>query len=478
MAHNLVRNLPDSYIQYELLCRHVNVSTISCRDRKKLLAKFLYDEREQVSTRFNSYLPADKDCAEVHRLFDKLNTEVNSESFSRGEYVLDCLIFLRVRISRIFPIDPSIKAKLEQLVVNIDKLEQQLEDTVVDLGDQLSELSFSLENTPGNPTMLVNHSVTKQPATFNPSVLVNQSHNRLKVPVHKWGIKFSGEKGTLSPMDFINRISDYQSSKHVTDEELFLSFSDLLEGTAYTWFRSLRNLGFAAPKTWAELRGKLLQDFEKNMTDFMFDLEHSIRQCQQTEDTTVISFFALIEEKFVQLSTFKQISQDEQIRIIRRNLLPSFKEALTFQVFQTVDELKKACKRIEDIRSQNSISLSKEVVKDVPSNEQKHVTFTSDYLPGTNFGHSPSFGQQQTNSKRTTPNPFSRQIFSDHRLPSQSHENKGAVPKTNRPDINSIVCFKCGLKGHYANKCSKSGNFSGSWRTGSSTAPIERTDPQ
>lgn len=97
------------------------------------------------------------------------------------------------------------------------------------------------------------------------------------------------------------------------------------------------------------------------MPEFMYDLEHSIRECLQKASTTVIEYFALIEAKFVQLHPFKPISQEEQIRIIRRNLLPNFKEALTFQSFQTVDELKKACKRFEEIQLQNLVANSREL---------------------------------------------------------------------------------------------------------------------
>lgn len=294
MANNLVKLLPDSYVQYELICRHVKVQTLSCRDRKKLLAKILYDERPLPPVKLNSYLTSDVDCAEVQRFFKKLQDEYDTNGKGSGEFILDCLNFLRIRIGRIKPFDDLQRVLLHDVSQRMVRLESELEDVLIDFSDSVSELSFGV-----NPSGEVCNLVTLKDEMVGGAQAVSctvhgNALNRLKVPVHKWGIKFSGKEGTLSPMDFINRISDYQLSKHVTDEELFSSFSDLLEGHAYTWFRSLRNLGVKAPCTWVDLKGKLLQDFEKNLQDFMFDLEHSIRLCVQTSSSSVIVFFALI----------------------------------------------------------------------------------------------------------------------------------------------------------------------------------------
>lgn len=500
MALNLVKNLPDSYVQYELICRRVDIKLISARDRKKLLAKFLSDERTKPPIRFNSYLSPDVDCAEVQRLYGRLKDEYyQSTDKDTPERILDCISFLRVRMDRIRHVSDLQRVLLTDLEQKLNALEQELSDAIIDLGDTISELSFSVDTSSAQGMICQN--VTKQsPKPSSVAVITDTSRHKLKVPVHKWDIKFSGKKGTLSAVDFINRVNDYQVSKHVTDEELFSSFSDLLEGDAYTWFRALRNLGPRAPCTWTDLKGKLLIDYEKNLQDFMFDLEHSIRVCVQTEDVSVIVFFALIEEKFVQLCTFKLISQDEQVRIIRRNLLPAYREALAFQSFATVDDLKMACKQLEEIYLQNSVMLSKESTVDNKNRHSKFVTFdTHDEAPPVLSRNSLTGQDARTlsvdskpsglsvisrsvESRRTTPNPFSRQIFSEVRRDrSQSprrNDDAGETPKSRKSDLSHIVCFRCGNPGHYANKCPNSGNANGSWRTGSSTAPVVRTDPR
>jgi len=485
MAYNSVRNLPDGYVQFELICRHVPTQDLSARDRKKLLAEILFKERIKPKVKLNSYLSPQVDCAEIQRLFKKLKGDAEISDASGKEVILDCLNFLRARVGRVFTMDPLLQVLLVDMGNQIDALEQVLGDTVVELGHDVSELSFSVEMDSANDLLLTNKpsiSPTVIRPFSAPSTSAGQTaqKDRLKVPVHKWGIKFSGGKNGLKPMEFVNRVIENQTSKHVSDAELFSSFSDLLEGAAYTWYRSLRNMGQNAPQTWAELRNCLLQDFEKNMPEYMNELEHSIRECYQRDFGSVIEFFASIEEKFVQLSNFKSTPQGEQIGIIRRNLRPEFKSALTFQVFSTVGELKQACKRIEEVQSQNFLSGIDEApvtlrndasggVKFQPSNSGSNSNRFSPREVKTNE----SSGQLGSGSKLTTPNPFSRQLLSDNR------RNQDALaPQAPNDRFRHIICFGCGKAGHYKNKCTESGNDSGSLQVGSSETPVGPMDPQ
>lgn len=58
-------------------------------------------------------------------------------------------------------------------------------------------------------------------------------------PVSKWGLKFTGEKGT-SVNAFLERVSELKIARHVHDDELFDSAVDLFAGKALVWYRDAR----------------------------------------------------------------------------------------------------------------------------------------------------------------------------------------------------------------------------------------------
>lgn len=134
----------------------------------------------------------------------------------------------------------------------------------------------------------------------------------------------------------------------MNENELLNEMSELLEGTAAKWFRT--NKHNQVFENFGDFVIRFLQDFEPY---YRVDskLERLKKRLQTTEEN-VVAFFAHMENEFLMMP-FRP-SEAEQVRIIRRNLLPHYIKALSRDKFNSVVELKTACQEIE---------LSAEIIK-------------------------------------------------------------------------------------------------------------------
>lgn len=71
-------------------------------------------------------------------------------------------------------------------------------------------------------------------------------------------MKFTGEESGPSVTSFLERVSELQKARKVTDEELYQSGIDLFHGKAYTWYRLAKN---KAPN-WQSLVDSLRRQFQ------------------------------------------------------------------------------------------------------------------------------------------------------------------------------------------------------------------------
>lgn len=116
---------------------------------------------------------------------------------------------------------------------------------------------------------------------------------------------------------------------------------ELLESTAAKWFRTNRYNGTF--ETFADIVLHFLQDFEPY---YRVDskLDRLKKRLQRTEEN-IVAYFAFMENEFITMP-FRS-SELEQVRIIRRNLLPQFIRALARETFRSISEWKKACQDVE-----------------------------------------------------------------------------------------------------------------------------------
>ena len=163
------------------------------------------------------------------------------------------------------------------------------------------------------------------------------------VPVHKWDVKFSGEPG-VSVSSFLERVDELSVARGVSKAQVFVSALDLFEGPALSWYRSIRR----TVKTWGELEARLRGDFQPD--DYDEQLLEELRRRSQGREESVTIYFACMMGLFSRLTT--AVSEDIQIKILRRNILPVYQSQLTLQDVVSVGQLKELCKRLEEAERQ------------------------------------------------------------------------------------------------------------------------------
>lgn len=210
---------------------------------------------------------------------------------------------------------------------------------------QTPNVSIEGESPVNTPNSNTTHTVSNH---SNVSPVYNN-----QVQVWKWQVKFNGEKDNLSATEFIQKIVDFANSRGVAEVQLLNSMPDLLDGAALKWYRSaIKSNPFGSFENFVK---RFIDDFDPQYrVDTRLEM---LRKRLQRTDERVVNYFAHMEHEFSMISNAPNIQ--EQIRIIRKNLLPHFITHLACQSFTTVEELKCACKKIEVsqdvIRCQNVV---------------------------------------------------------------------------------------------------------------------------
>ena len=160
-----------------------------------------------------------------------------------------------------------------------------------------------------------------------------------RIPIHKWNIRFTGEPGTLSVMDFIERVAELRIARGYTEDELYKSSLDLFEGKALLWYRS--NLRRA--KTWSELVNLLKRDYLP--PDYRSRLFQEILNRTQGPNEKIVEYLACMHAL---IDRYGSMSRDVVLDIVRRNLAPFYITQLPD--VRTLEELESACIRLETIK--------------------------------------------------------------------------------------------------------------------------------
>lgn len=171
----------------------------------------------------------------------------------------------------------------------------------------------------------------------------NFSRSPTKIEIWKWNLKYSGSCGPdYTPVsEFLRRVEDLAISRNASHKDLFQSAAEFFEGIALKWYRS--GMASGAFSSWEQLCDSLLNDFE--LYDYGENLLEHIKNRLQGESESIVTYFAIMEDLFLKLDF--QLSEDQKVALIRRNLLPGFVRALSLKKTETVAILKGMCKVLE-----------------------------------------------------------------------------------------------------------------------------------
>lgn len=206
-------------------------------------------------------------------------------------------------------------------------------------------------NTMGQPTNL-NSSDSRDASTQPASTTYYPGYNP-RAQMWKWNLHFSGDGDEMLASDFIQKLKDLAQSRGVSNAEVLNGMPELLTGSAAKWYRTVvRDKPF---DSLGDFSTRFLEDFEPfYKVDTRLEM---LRKRLQQPTEKIVMYFAHMENEFHTMPHPPTVK--EQIRLIRKNLLPQFITQLALQSFETVHELKTACKQIElsyeMVNSQNQI---------------------------------------------------------------------------------------------------------------------------
>lgn len=171
-------------------------------------------------------------------------------------------------------------------------------------------------------------------SSFRP-VIFRENTERF-INVSSWNLHFNGESGSV--LEFLQRVEEFRLSRGVSKDQLFRAAPELLRGTALNWLRS-ENI-----QSWDELVEKLKAYFLPY--DYEFSLSEEIRKRSQGPQEKVIVYIASMQNLFNRLTN--KPNEETRVTLIRRNLLPHIQTALALQTIDTVEQLTRFCRSVEE----------------------------------------------------------------------------------------------------------------------------------
>lgn len=248
-----------------------------------------------------------------------------------------------------------------------------------------SNASNSQPNTHHQQNPHVSHTHPALSQQFSRNTFNDFAHDlRHREQIWKWNLSYSGDNPKASASEFLQLINDRAFFRRVSHEEILMSMTDLLTGTALRWYRN--NLTLNPFTNWNDFTKRFIQDFEPSHQSEML-LEH-IRNRQQQPNESVVKYFAEIEDLFLRLPF---VPQDiTRIKILRKNILPEYIQALALFSCETVEELRNACKKLELGKA-----MSNQRYQSVPA--QYYQQSQPSYNPRPQFNHRPQYNNNNQN---------------------------------------------------------------------------------
>ncbi|XP_072396735.1 uncharacterized protein [Diabrotica undecimpunctata] len=261
-----------------------------------------------------------------------------------------------------------------------------------------------------------------QSTPHNASVSVNPFPFVKSAPIHKWGVHFSGQDNE-NVVSFLEKVECLRIARGNSEEECYSSAADLFKDSAFTWY--LNNRGSFA--SWQELVAKLRSDFlPYNYEDNLLDEIKSRKQAPQEKVTIFVNEIVSLCKR---LET--PLSESHIIRIIRKNLLPSYHSSLALTDISSIADLTEKCKKLEEVLSWSSDNVSR-----VPIH-QNFRNNDSSYSDRPNYSRSSNSRNFRNNDSSYSGRP--------------NYSRSGNVSSFN----SKLTCWNCCQSGHGYYECSE-----------------------
>lgn len=251
----------------------------------------------------------------------------------------------------------------------------------------------------------------------------SNSTEKKSIPVYKWGIQYDGKTSLKA---FLERVKELSVARNVSEEQLFDSSIDLFTDKALIIYRSIRN----NVSNWQELITQLEIAFLP--PEYDEQLLDEIKARKQGHSESISIFVATMQNLFNRLATV--LSEEEKLKIIRRNILPKYIHALALTDIKNTAELLTLCKKID---------LATQMKNNYHPPTGKVCLLEADLAyvdsPGPSSKNKNNFNFKNKSNKNKDQN--------------MNSEQKNAVSNLNNNYKPSISCWNCQKKGHSFPEC-------------------------
>lgn len=244
------------------------------------------------------------------------------------------------------------------------------------------------------------------------------------VPVYKWNIVFDGLSNVN---DFLERLEEIRMSRGVSEDQLLRSAPELFSKSALIWYRSVRH----SFHTWDALVEQLKRTFLPY--DYEYDLREEINRRSQGSEEKIAIYVSVMEGLFSRLS--QKPDEMERVRMIRRNLLPTYQRALAFHSITSISDLINLGSKWEEANNRASR------FKPPPLNQSHLIGPDLTYQP-----HSDGRGRSSQTSRF-----YELQSHNCDEIV-QSTQNQANLTSSNS-GCRTVKCFNCDSYGHIYKQC-------------------------
>lgn len=439
-------HLIETELDYELLIRKLT-SSRPVAEKRKILSRVLAKEKTSPDS---LVILADYD-------FDLENEKgaIERTLLQIGEAILDFTqsggnandhAFLRIK-SRIVHITNRVKRLLKLLDIP-NKVNDDQRDELTKFHSEYYATCFKLEADLFEGVQVGEQPRVEplQPVINIPPTIVNCSRNNASVS--DLNIKFNGDPKSL--YSFLESITEFSQSRHITEDDLFNSAVELFSGDAFVWYRSIKSL----VNNWQGLVQRLKSDFLNS--DIDEDIWEQIKKRKQKNNETIALFIAHMQTLFNRLS--RPPVESSRIKYIRSNLLPEYIGQFALIDIVTIEQLLNLGKKLEEAKNIQRQNSKIQYVSSYSNQEHRgHNKFypqshenksNNDFFqigsPKNKFG---SNNSKKSYNKISNKN-YAKNSSSNAVVETECHPSTSKVES-----VSKLTCWNCGGENHRFTSC-------------------------
>lgn len=342
-----INRLSKEDLEYELTIRGASVLPTVPEMRR------LYRQLLRVVKASTSYTKPEhpytyaQDSAAIKAKFtliaDLITNFAGSRTSSEYEKISTALAFITGRIDNAQPQTEPEKKERAGFSIRVAELAAQLQAKIRTL-ERASTQSILNTTQIGSPIAQGSSEDSSDEeihhaSSPNPNASASASPMPKAVPVASWGLKFSGLQRDISVSAFLERVAELKVSRNSSDRLLFTSAVEFFTGPALMWFRAHRD----SFSSWSDIAAGLRSEFQVN--DYDDQLMEEIKHRTQGSHESIGLYVSVMKNLFARLTV--PVTEQVQVRILQRNILPFYQTQMGLTEVRTVAELLKYGKILE-----------------------------------------------------------------------------------------------------------------------------------